>query len=254
METSSIVPFYLDLKFWSFILSLTAFLLSQLPPIKLWFKPKKLNIEAHHRVNITHKVGNPNFSFLVSLSNTGGRNLRITAMKVKIFRDGKDLVELPAQNYYESQKDQFTVFFVPFTIKPGDDWSHTVRFLNFFDRTTDKSYRANESALRLDVQKKISARDESDKNAVIAQPELVEPFYKLFDKLFVWEPGEYVFEIIVDTKPSSDVFVKKYRFTLFESETKELKDHINDYKFGGGISYDVETHGGIFVPITEYNS
>jgi len=253
MDTSPETYFYLDLKFWSFILSLVAFLLSQLPPIKLWFKQKRLNIEVHHRVNITHKVGNPNFSFHVSLSNIGGRNLRITGMKVKVFREGKELVELPAQNYYESLKDKFAAFFVPFTLKTEEDWSHTVNYLNFFDRATDKSYRANESALRLDVQKKIEARKESDKNAVVAEPELVEPFYKLFDKLFVWEPGEYTFEIIVDTKPSTQKFVKKYRFTLFESETKELKDHIQDYKFGGGISYNVDNHVGIFVPITEYN-
>lgn len=254
MEASLVVPFYQDLKFWSFLVSLAAFALSQLPPIKLWFKSKKLSIEIHHRVNITHKVGNPNFSFHLSLGNHGGRNIRISGMKVKLFRDGQELGVLPAQNYFESPKDQYPIFFVPFTLKPEEGWSHTVRYLNFFDRATDKHYRANESALRLDVQSKIGARDANDKNAVVAQAELVEPFLKLFDKMFIWEPGEYTFELIVETNPSPDVFVKKYRFTLFESETKELRDHANDYKFGGGISYDIDTHIGIFVPIAERDS
>ena len=84
------IPFYQDWKFWSFIISGVAVLLSQLPPVRILVKPKRLDVEVHNRVNITHKVGNPNFGMHVSLGNSGGRNLRIRELKLKIQKDGED--------------------------------------------------------------------------------------------------------------------------------------------------------------------
>ncbi len=245
-------PFYLDWTFWAAVWALVAIVLSQLPPIHLLLRPKRLEVEVHSRIGITHKVGNPNASVVVSVRNTGGRELRIRALRLDITRDGKPLLALPAQNYFELPSSQSSVLFVPFSLKPGDTWAHSVTFLNFFDRLTEKQFREKLSALDSEIRQKLRVRPEDDKRAVIADPVLVQPFNALFEKLFVWLPGEYVANLQVDAEPGSASYSKKYRFTLYESDTAELRAHVEDYPFGGGLAYNVERHTGINVPLAEH--
>ena len=245
-------PFYLDWTFWAAVWALTAIVLSQLPPIHLLLRPKRLEVEVHSRIGITHKVGNPNASVVVSIRNTGGRELRIRGLRLDITRDGKSLLTLPAQNYFELPSSQFSVLFVPFSLKPDETWAHSVAFLNFFDRLTEKQFRENLSALDSDIRRKIREKSEDDKRAVSATPALVQPFNVLFEKLFVWLPGEYVANLQVNAEPGSASYSKKYRFTLYESDTAELRQQIEDYPFGGGLTYNVERHSGINVPLAEH--
>lgn len=249
-----IIAFYLDWTFWAVVASFAAIVLSQLPPVHLLLRPRRLDVEVHSRIQITHKVGNPNVGMVVSIHNTGGRELRIRSFRLGLTRDNKSLLTLPAQNYFETPSSQSSVLFVPFSLKPGDSWAHAVNFLNFFDRSTEKLYRESESALSADIRKKLQARPENDKQPVVAEPELVTPFLKLFEKLFPWQPGEYVAELLVEADPGSASYSKKYRFTLYESDTAELEAHTEDYQFGGGLSYNVDRHVGVFVPLSEHIS
>ncbi|EGK71669.1 hypothetical protein METUNv1_02175 [Methyloversatilis universalis FAM5] len=250
--TGTPTPLYLDWQFWAAVVAALALVLSQLPPVHLWFRPRRLDVEVHSRIQVTHKVGNPNVGMFVSIRNTGGRELRIRSLRIVIARDSAPLLTLPAQNYFETPSSQASVLFVPFSLKPGDTWAHGTNFLNLFDRATEKLYREAESALRADIQKKLKAKTVQDNEMVVAEQELVAPFTKLFNDLFVWKPGEYVAELIVDAEPGSASFSKKYRFTLYESDSEELETHTDDYKFGGGVSYNIERHVGVFVPLSQH--
>ena len=250
MPTSA--PFYLDWTFWAAAWALLAIVLSQLPPIHLLLRPKRLEVEVHSRIGITHKVGNPNASVVVSVRNTGGRELRIRALRLNVARDNKPLLILPAQNYFELPSSESSVLFVPFTLKPGETWTHSVAFLNHFDRLTEKQFRENLSTLDSDMRRRIRERATDDKQAVTIETSLVAPFNLMFEKLFVWLPGEYVANLQVDAEPGSASYSKKYRFTLYESDTAELRAHIEDYQFGGGLAYNVERHSGVNVPLTEH--
>lgn len=245
-------PFYLDWTFWASALALVAIVLSQLPPLHLLLRPKRLEVEVHSRIGVTHKVGNPNANVVVSIRNTGGRELRIRGLTLDVSRDGKPLTILPAQNYFETPSSQSSVLFVPLSLKPGETWAHNVVFLNWFDRLTEKKFRENLSALDADIRNKLATRPKEDENAVVADRILVQPFFDMFEKLFVWLPGEYVFELKVNAEPSSASYIKKYRFTLYESDTSDLRNHRDDYPFGGGLAYNVEKHIGIYIPLTEH--
>lgn len=247
-------PIYLDWGFWAVVVALLALVLSQLPPVHLMLRPRRLEVEVHSRIQITHHVGNPNIGLFLSIRNTGGRVLRIRKIQIDVERDGKPLGRFPAQNFFESPSSQTPALFIPFSLRPGEDWSHGASFLNFFDRQTEKTYRASLSALNADIGKKLQARPSDDGKAVNAEEALVAPFLALFDKLFVWEPGEYVVALTVDAEPGSASYLRKYRFTLYESDTVELRAHANDYKFGGGISYNLQQHAGVFVPLAEHAS
>ena len=244
--------FYLDWTFWAAVWALVAIVLSQLPPLHLLLRPKRLDVEVHSRIGVTHKVGNPNANVVVSIRNTGGRELRIRSLMLDISRDGKPLMALPAQNYFETPSSQSSVLFVPFSLKPSETWAHSVSFLNVFDRLTEKQFRENLSALDSDIRRKIRERKEDDKSAVVADVGLVMPFLQMYEKLFVWLPGEYVMELKVNAEPGSASYSKKYRFTLYESDSADLRVHLEDYPFGGGLTYNVERHSGINVPLTEH--
>jgi hypothetical protein len=84
-------------------------------------------------------------------------------------------------------------------------------------------------------------------------PSLVAPFLTLFERLFIWLPGEYVAELSVIAEPGSASFSHRYRFTLYESDSNELRSHIDDYKFGGGLAYNVDRHVGAFVPLSQHD-
>lgn len=246
-------PFYLDWKFWNAVAACAALILSQLPPIRLWFKPKRIEVEVHSRIQINHWVGNPSINMFVSLRNTGGRPLRIKGVKLSVHRDGTTVAELGAQSFFETMTSQSQVLFVPFSLKVGDDWEHNTSFYKQFDGVTERLHRANASLVSEDITRKLKDRPDGNKEPVTVEEKLVAPFRALFDRLFVWQPGEYVVNLLVLPTSSSNSFRRSYRFTLYESDTEVLKKQTDEYKFGGGISYIASGHVGVFVPLSDNN-
>ena len=243
-------PLYLDWQFWSAVIAVLALVLTQLPPVRLWFKPSRLEVEVHSRVQVTHKVGNPNLGMYVSVRNIGGRELRIRGMAVSIARDSKSLGTYPAINYFELPSSTSPVLFVPFNIRPSETWGHGTNFLSLFDRNAEKFYRERESALRSDIRRKLDTRVESDKELVVADVENIKPFLDMFDHFFIWVPGEYTLDLRIDLDSKQTAFGRRFRFTLYESDSEELRSHTNDYKNGGGLSYNVDRHVGVSVPLS----
>lgn len=231
--------------------SLVAVVLSQLPPIHLLIRPRRLEVEVHSRVQLTHRVGNPNMGLVVGITNSGGRNLKVRSMRLAVTRDGQALVDLPAQAYYETPSSASSVLLVPFDLKPGESWAHAVTFLNSFDRQTEKLYRESYSRLKADLRKKLEGRAEGDRELVTLEPVLVAPFLSLFERLFLWEIGEYVISLSVTVTPGSASYSKKYRFTLYEADTRELRQQAENYKYGAGIAYE-ETDTVVMIPINEH--
>lgn len=221
--------------------------------MRFWFRPRRLIVEVHRRIQITHKVGNPNVGVFASVRNTGGRELRVKSIEVLLSRDGKALGRFNAQNYFENLSSQNSVLFVPFTLNPGESWDHGTNLFDPFDRGTETFFREHESALSSDIRQKMHGRAETDKTLVPADPNLVKPFLEVFERLFVWVPGEYVVELIVTAEPGSASFAQKYRFTLYESDSAEPKPYADDFKFGGGLSYNADSHVGIFVPLQQHS-
>jgi len=246
-------PFYLNWEFWTVVMAALAIILSQLPPVVLWFRPKRLEIDVHSRLVVTHKVGNPNLILFLSLRNSGGRRLWIQGVKLDVWRDGTSVGSLPAQYYFVSPASQETILFTPFALSPDETWAHATTFLRWFDRNTEKEYRAAESTLRADIQSKLRERPENDNNPVVAEERLVRPFFDMFQRLNVWEHGEYQLRVSVTVAEMALPFCRNFRFTLFESDVTELKSHTNDYRFGGGLSYNVDRHMGIGVPLVRHD-
>lgn len=241
---------YLDWQFWAAAVAALALVLSQLPPIHLLVRRAKLGVELYSRVQIFQKVGNPNVQLHIILSNLGGRTIRIRGITINLRRDGHDICTLPAQNYLSTPGSSQTVLFTPFSIKANEEWANIVTFLNYFNRDDEKKYRAAERALKSDIAEKRKALQD-DKTNVEADPAFVVPFTEMFEHSFIWKAGEYELEVKVQTDSVRSSTVKKYRFTLFESDSSELSIEKVDLKIGDGTYWSSGDHPGVLVQIAE---
>ena len=73
----------------------------------------------------------------------------------------------------------------------------------------------------------------------------------MFEEKFIWSPGEYEVTIFVKTTNDKANVSKKYRFTIFESDSYELSKVKNSYKSGDGINWDSGNHQGVIVELIE---
>ena len=244
------IPIYLDWSFWAVIFAALALLLSQLPPVHMIFKRAKLDMELYSRIHITHKVGNPNIQLHLILNNIGGKVVKIKGISTTIKRNGKQIAILPAQNYLQKPNDKTTILLTSFFLKPKDEWSHSVNFLNYFSRNEEKEYRNAESNLKENIFEKRKLLQNKDV-LIEADGKYLPPFMKIFNDKFLWNADEYEVQVSVEAKPEKANIRKKYRFTLFESDVEELSKYKDDFKYGDGIYWDSVNHLGVIVQITE---
>ncbi|MBA6263907.1 hypothetical protein [Colwellia sp. Bg11-12] len=241
----------MDWKFWSFLVAFFALILSQLPPIRLWFKKAKLDLELYSRVHLTHKVGNPNVQIHLILRNVGGRNIRIKEISIDIERDGKFLDTLTAQDYLPDPLNNQSVLLTNFSLSPNDEWSNRVNLLNYFNREEERSFKSSEKALREEIIRLREPLNEGDKTNVKVTDQFIEPFIQMFKNKFIWKPGDYQFQINIKTLDQEADIKKSFRFILFESQSEDLESYVKDFNIGAGISYNVNDHSGVLVQVEE---
>lgn len=230
-------PIYLDWTFWAFVSSAIAVVLSQLPPARYWFRPGRLSVDADTRISLTHMVGFPNATTYLSLRNTGGRPVRVRRIHFDISRGNAAAFTLNAKSYYPAPDSEKSVILVPFTIAPGVEWGHTVVCHELLNAQEDRELGAAVSALRMDISAKAQARDAtsragSPRPLVTAEPKLLDAVLAVFKQHFPWLPGEYQVAVRVTTDQSVVDTVARYRFTLYESGSEELKHFADHYQHG----------------------
>jgi len=133
-------PCYLNWDFWTVIIAFAALILSQLPPIHILIKRAKIDFELHSKIFLGHKVGNPNLQMNIIINNIGGRTVKIKKISGTIFKDKKEIITLPVQNFLQNPTDLMPTLFTSISINRDDDWNHIINLLNFFDRKDEKQY------------------------------------------------------------------------------------------------------------------
>ena len=246
-----IIPFYLNWSFWAVVVAATAIILSQLPPILLWFKRAKLELELYSKIYITHKAGNPNLQFHLIINNIGGRKIRIKNITASIERDGNLISTLPAQNYLQNQNSKNTLLFTTFSLKPTEEWAHIINLLNYFNRDDENQYRRLEAEMLTDFRVKKAELAEESKKLIEVEDDLVQPFHDFFNRHFTWNSGEYQLTVNVNTDQEKANISKTYRFTVFESHTDQLKAITEHFKYGGGIWWDPNIPTSVILEIKE---
>lgn len=73
----------------------------------------------------------------------------------------------------------------------------------------------------------------------------------MFDRWFIWKPGEYELQVHVHTDAVRSSMLKTYRFTLFESDAAELSGATDGFKRGDGVFWNSNDYSGVIVQIVE---
>lgn len=245
----AVTPYYQDWTFWTMFVAVLALILSQLPPLFTLLKKSRLEIEAFNTIHITHSLGNPNTNLYIAINNLGGRNVKIKSIKLT-FKLERDTFSLPAQAYLPALSDTNSVILPPFSLKPGETWEHIARFYEVFSREVEKLSRQLIANNKADIIIKKEALPNDFKTIVEADQKNVDPLLVFFKKQFKWSPGEYGVVLSVETDSVKTSISKKYRVTLFETDSNLLKSYADDYKIGMGVFwYDFDKQPFISIPL-----
>ncbi|MEN8511302.1 hypothetical protein [Burkholderia sp. RS02] len=229
------VPFYSDVRFWQFLIAAVALTLSQLPPVRLWFKRARLSVDVFDRAALDEELGLPHAQIHITISNSGGREIKINKITATITRGNESRV-LIARGYFEKFSDQRPTLLTPFRVKPGQEWGHNVNFPLPVAWNDRNQVSAMSKALRDNIKAKRTALGEP-KEDVPADQNLVDPLAHRFDTHFFWKAGEYTVNLKIETEDGRADVNSVYRFIIFESESDLLRSHKDQIKFGNGVHY-----------------
>jgi len=245
MENTSI---FTNWTFWAVVISSIALILSQLPPVLFWFKRERIKLETYSRIYIDHKIGNPSIQMYLDIINVGGRLARIDKIVIDISRDSVRVKRLLAQTYLQNQSDKDAVLFNGINLRINEQWSHIINFSDFITRDNEKKLRLAIAEIREEINKKLAIPDNKGK-VVEAEKNFVAPFIDIHNETFIWKPGDYRIDIIIETRNRKANLEESFRFTLFESDSKELENLKEKYKTGDGVFWDSSNTKGLIVPI-----
>lgn len=257
------LDFLTNWQFWSSVAAFGALALSQLPPVRLWFKKPSLLLEIQSSIYVTHQIGIPFLQIYVSLINTGGRPVRVREIRLSVSRTGQEPITLPIQGVFSKPNDSQAVFFVPISIRPGGEWNANCNFFASTTREQERQFREAKSALQLNIYNKVQTRRNLEQmrtrdgvplpvgdGLIEADEEFVTPFRENFAQNFSLVAGEY--QMTVTVVADSVNISNNYSFTLFESDENDLRNIVDDYKFGTWIYFDDSTKTKFFrIPLRE---
>ena len=160
-------------------------------------------------------------------------------------------------SYLPSESESKQALLAPFRLMPEQDWSHGIYFYPPFSREDDMEFRNITSKLKANIQSKIPLTPQNIPNNSTSQlyetdPQFLQPIMHFFNNHFMWNTGEYTGTITVHTEPTKATISKKFRFTLFEAESAELRNYCEDYKYGLGVYFfNGEKHPGLSIATNE---
>ncbi|WP_321899711.1 hypothetical protein [Paraburkholderia heleia] len=245
------VPYYRDWTFWSFAVALVALAFSTAPYLWRWLRPPKLEVELYDQIALSHKVGNPTLQAHFIVRNVGGREARVSSVTATLRRDGGAEYILPARTYLTAPSTP-ALLFTPFTLGPHGEWAQITNFFAGWDRETQQHYRELEYALKSNILQKLRQRAPGDNRNIAADAAVVTPLIAMFERNDKrWLPGQYELTLRVATTVPRVKAMLRYRFTVFESDSEELRKLTEDYQSGAGIYFDnVERHPWVYPSVT----
>jgi hypothetical protein len=246
-------PFYLDWTFWSFVAAAVAVVLSQLPPVRQWRTRARIEVDVYGRLVVDHLLGFPNLAAVIGIRNTGGRSARVHAVNAVLRRNGQVLSTVRGATYYMTPESKDGVIFTPYQSGPGHEWVHTIHFVERLAQNEDRDLGQLRADVRLDISNKLREREANDPgnpNMVEASDALVQRMSAVFNQRFVWVPGEYEVEIQVMADDALAA-TRRYRFTLYESDVRQLRDEFDRYRFGFVVALDDPNKRLVFVDVAQ---
>ncbi|PSV62465.1 hypothetical protein C9J48_10905 [Photobacterium profundum] len=247
------VSFFTDPKVWSVVIAALAVVLSQFPPIYQLIRRGKLELDVYEKAHITHSLGNPNLQFHLILNNVGGRAVTVKSIEAEVKLESEPTNIIKAQNFIKSNESNGQVLLTKFKLKSGEEWAHLTNFFNDFAKSEEKKSKLFSKRARDELTEKFKVKN-STQEMVELEEDLVNEIQSFFDDKFIWQHGEYIINIVVKCTDEKQNISKKFRFTLFESDSDELREYSQKYKYGEGIIFPSKTDVGVVTKLNEINA
>lgn len=241
----------------SAFVAVSAFILSQVPPIKKWFKGKRLRQVVAQQLQFTHGEFGLTWIYLwVDLENIGGKTTTVKRIKGFLFLNDKLLQPLIANTYYLTESlpsaTPWTLPFSEIALKPEERWSRYITLVDIDSYTKDIELKIKDLILKIkeDATKKEMERNKNMANTPIEKrpPIEVDMTYvndalEIVDKLKKLQVGDYKLLICAYDDPDDKeddkrpLATKGYEFTLYPDQANDIfKDIDKDqYKYGYGL-------------------
>jgi hypothetical protein len=233
------MAWYKQTAVWGLALSVTAMVLSQLPPIKSWIASDKVATEISSRLGLPNTLGIPAFQVFIDLKNSGNRPISITNLVLDITYPNGTVRRVKAQSYSKIVSGQTNSIEFPITsiaLNPGLNWSELVSFYSDLSPSDEEAINRIRLQISQDHFSKIQARGGQYGPLVTANESIVAEATQFFDKKFDLEKGTYSVTIKCAVN-GREVMLKQASFTLYDYHITTIKSQKEDFKFGAGIYY-----------------
>ena len=70
-----------------------------------------------------------------------------------------------------------------------------------------------------------------------ADEKFVQPIRSFYEKHNEWRAAEYTVQLHIKCEPERASTIRRFHFTLFESDVQDLAESVSKYKYGAGVYY-----------------
>ncbi|AIU71952.1 hypothetical protein AT03_05830 [Hafnia alvei FB1] len=221
------------------VTSIIALILSQLPPLKTFFKRRKPVVTVGKFIALSHYIGLPEVQLYISISNDSYSNLRVRSIDIELTKLGQEKLKLPAFSVFEHISGNTQRGFAPFTLKSDTEWSHNIKFYLPFSGSDEQKHKKIYYALKSDINQKLmenEARPAHEKLALVeADNDLVTELKGIYASKKYWENADYKLKLRIGTDASSTTYENEYDFFLSPPDIEFFDSLVERYKYGNTI-------------------
>ena len=242
-----------DLKFWAIVISIVSLAFSTYPTIRNWWKGKMLQIEPQDAVMLSHKWGYTNINWALTLINSGGVTIRIKKIHLVLKKDG-ELFKVPMRNFFRTSDAKTPSLYSSITLKPGEEATHVFCFFHKLPRSEEKAIREIISQANHEFSQPIEGS--SGDSYKFLQPrklseEIINKIDAIFKANFLLKCGEYEISVHAQDENDNNIASRTSRFTIFESDERDLRSITERYPSGDGVTYHSEQNAWFATNLTD---
>ncbi len=235
---------------WGTVVAAIAVVLSQIPPLKVYFQRAHLKLSFPDRFTVLHHLGNPQIMMLVTLENVCARKVTVTKMEGLLLPPTGPAVVLPGQQYISRQLPGAgqlppELLLVGISLKPDESWGENVRFFASFSEDEEDYVNRIIGGMKKDIWNKQMARQMAGSLFPTETDEkLVADATAFFTHKFWLTKGNYTFLIAARDERGQLLAVQGTEFTLYENSISAMREATEEYKYGAGVYYPNQLSAG----------
>ena len=227
---------------WAVAISITAMILSQLPPVKTWIPKIDVTVEVNESIAFPIVMGMSACQVFVAFKNRGNRGATISNLEFEIHSPtpshatkhlkarsfirpvpGQDPQSLPMSSI-ELCADCMIGESILFSVTPSPTEDEEIKRL---EQEMSKSIQSSRQALPIEQQFNPNSLPEANQRTVA---QAVAFFWDHFD----FEPGTHKAALFC-TMGGQRAKLTEFDFTLYDYHIKTFKSQPDDYKYGWGV-------------------